>query len=202
MMAMNLIPLESLKPPLLNGTTCKERCICGMSSRAEYVGCAQEKCDKSSMPMPNSLFCCCYWLLLWHLPHWKNLARCHWRWSLFRDIEMRFCNQWPSHISTVWVPTLSSKMTTLAPTELGLSASGEGGMACLQTSTPLNSCGISLGVLFVPEWPTQPGWLTCDKCWLKNRMLTHSRVWPTWEAGARLLWLYVVIPHTTRTPVS
>ena len=32
-----------------------------MSSRAEYVGCAHEKCDKCSLPMPNSLFC--HWLL-------------------------------------------------------------------------------------------------------------------------------------------
>ena len=33
-----------------------------MRSTAEYVGCAHVKCDKSSLPMPISLFCCCYWL--------------------------------------------------------------------------------------------------------------------------------------------
>ena len=38
-----------------------------------------------------------------------------------RDIEMRFCNQWQFHVSTVWDRTLSSKMTTLAPTGRGLS---------------------------------------------------------------------------------
>ena len=56
--------------------------------------------------------------------------------SMQRDIEMRFCNQWQSNISTVWDRTLSSKRTTLAPQggvyqrlppECG---SGEDGMAC------------------------------------------------------------------------
>ena len=41
--------------------------------------------------------------------------------SIQRDIKMRFCNQWQSHISTVWDQTLSSKMTTLTTRERGLS---------------------------------------------------------------------------------
>ena len=36
-----------------------------MSSRAEYVGCVHEKFPRSSLPVPNSLFCCSYWLLFW-----------------------------------------------------------------------------------------------------------------------------------------
>ena len=49
--------------------------------------------------------------------------------SIQRDIKMRFCNQWQSHISTVWDQTLSSKMTTLPTTERGLSET----TSCLQT---------------------------------------------------------------------
>ena len=30
--------------------------------------------------------------------------------------------------------------------------------------TPLNTYGISLGMLFMLEWPPHPHWLTCDKC--------------------------------------
>ena len=37
----------------------------------------------------------------------------------------------------------------------------EGSDAVL-TSTPLNTCWISSGVLFMPESPTQPCWLTCN----------------------------------------
>ena len=63
------------------------------------------------------------------------------------------------YISTVWDRTLSSKMTTLAPTGQGLSEStsrmwewrGWNGLLAVLTSTPLKTCGISLGVLFVPE---------------------------------------------------
>uniref|UniRef100_A0A8C4GFR7 Transposase Tc1-like domain-containing protein n=1 Tax=Dicentrarchus labrax TaxID=13489 RepID=A0A8C4GFR7_DICLA len=79
--------------------------------------------------------------------------------SMQRDIEMRFCNQWQSHSSTVWDRTLSSKMTTLTPTGRGLSETtsrmwewrGWNGLPAVLTSIPLNTCGISLGVLFMPE---------------------------------------------------
>ena len=62
-----------------------------------------------------------------------------------RDIEMKFCNQWQSHISTVWDQTLSSKRTTLTPTERGLSKTtpriwewrGWNGLPAVLTSTPL-----------------------------------------------------------------
>ena len=46
-------------------------------------------------------------------------------------------------------------------------------------STSLNTCVISLGLLFVPGWPTQPRWLTCNK-WLKNDMPSCSSLWPGW----------------------
>ena len=57
-------------------------------------------------------------------------------------------------------------------------------------SNPLNTCGFSLGVLFMPA---QPPWLTCNTCWLK--------MWPAWGGGARLLWLSVVLPHAPQVPV-
>lgn len=37
-------------------------CICGMSSRAEFVGCAHKKFAKSSLPMPNNLFGVFWWI--------------------------------------------------------------------------------------------------------------------------------------------
>lgn len=59
------------------------------------------------------------------------------------------------------------------------------------TWIPLNTCGMSLGVLFMPVWPTQPHWLTCDTSWLMNVMPSHSSVWPNWRPawwrGARVL---------------
>lgn len=43
---------------------------------------------------------------------------------------------------------------------------GEDGMARLQSwPQPSNTCGLSVGVPFVPVWPTQPDRLTCEKCW-------------------------------------
>ena len=67
------------------------------------------------------------------------------------------------------------------------------------------SSGISLGVLYVPEWPTQTCWLTCDKSWLRNGMPSHSSVWPGWWpawGGAKLLWLRMDLPHATEVPDS
>jgi len=99
------------------------------------------------------------------------------------DIGMRFCSQWRSHISTIWDLTPSSKMTTLAPTEPGLSQTTSrmweerewNGLPTVQTSSQLNTCGISLGVLYMLEWPTQPHWLTCNDSWsLQVRRLLLS----------------------------
>lgn len=42
------------------------------------------------------------------------------------------------------------------------------------TSTSLNISGISASVLFMPEWPKQPLWLTGDKYCLKNEMISHQ----------------------------
>ena len=128
------------------------------------------------------------------------------------DIGMRFWSQWRSHISRIWDLTPSSRMTTLTPTEAGSSQStsriwewrGWNGLPWVQTSTQLNTYGISLGVLYVSEWPTQPCWLTCDKSWLRNGMPSHSSVWPgwwpAWGGGAKLLWLRMDLPHATEVP--
>ena len=80
------------------------------------------------------------------------------------------------------------------------------GLPWVQTSTQVNTFGISLGVLYVSEWPTQPCWLTCDKSWLRNGMPSHSSVWPgwwpAWGGGAKLLWLRMDLPHATEVPDS
>ena len=105
----------------------------------------------------------------------KNEACHHRRQSQCRDIEIKFCNQWKSHICTVWNQTLSSKMTTLnlqswvyqrLPPEL---RTGEDGLACQQSSPQ-------------PHWTLvgsacQPRWLTCNKYWSKNV------TWPDWSAA-------------------
>ena len=52
----HVIPLESLFIPLLKCChVYKEKCICGMSSRVEYVGCAHDKLAKSFLPRPKQL---------------------------------------------------------------------------------------------------------------------------------------------------
>lgn len=70
----------------------------------------------------------------------------------------------------------------------------------------LNLRGICLGLLFLPEWPTQPCWLTwgqINACW-KIGYHPHISVWPSWwEAwgwGARL-WLCMVLPLDIEDPV-
>ena len=40
---------------------------------------------------------------------------------------------------------------------------GRNDLPAVLTSTPLNICGIGLGVLSVPEWPTQPRCLIWNK---------------------------------------
>ncbi|GLD61286.1 cytosolic phospholipase A2 gamma-like isoform X1 [Lates japonicus] len=86
--------------------------------------------------------------------------------SMQRDIEMRFCNQWQSHISTVWDRTLSSKMTTLAPTEWGLSETtsriwewrGWNGLPTVLTR--ILGCALAHEEVirdFIPPWLNVPG---------------------------------------------
>ena len=55
-----------------------------------------------------------------------------------RDIEMRFCNQWQSHISTVWDRTLSSKMPTIGVIRDYLQNVGVERMEWLASSPDLN----------------------------------------------------------------
>ncbi|MED6288341.1 hypothetical protein CHARACLAT_025602 [Characodon lateralis] len=74
--------------------------------------------------------------------------------------------------------SLPSNMPTLPPQCVSYqkispeSSSKKDGTSCLQ-SLPH---GISLAVMFLPESPTQLHWLTCGKCWLENRMPSHSSV--------------------------
>lgn len=54
-MAINLIPLESPFIFLLNGSMfARSICFCGMISKAECVGSANEKFAKSPLPEFNS----------------------------------------------------------------------------------------------------------------------------------------------------
>ena len=79
---------------------------------------------------------------------------------------------------------------------------GWNGLPAILTPSPLNTFRISLDVLFVSKWATQPRWLNCKKCWLKNGMPFHSSVRPAWGGGARLLWLCMVLPYATEAPVN
>lgn len=100
------------------------------------------------------------------------------------SIKMQFCNQWQSHIFTVWEWTQHL------------------GMACSPNCNPIENFGISLGELFLPEWTTQPHWLTYNKCLLKNGVPFHSSVWPSWwGGGARLLWMCIVLPDVSEAPL-
>lgn len=173
------------------------------------------------------------WRVLWWLLHWesKNLWRRQCDSSdgmglaspsleqqglslleailMPRYIEIKFCNQWQSHISTVWNQSLSSKMIMLDPQQsrirdyfqnLGVETACNGLPAVLK-STQFNTWGIGLSVLLVPEWRLQPCWLTCNKRCLKNGTPSHGSVWqgwwPPWGGGARLLWLWFIFLHTT-----
>lgn len=64
--------------------------VCWMSRRAEYLGCAQEIFVKSTLPIPNSLYCCRYQLLFWA----SAPSKC---WQLWRNTtfsrKSRFCRQ-------------------------------------------------------------------------------------------------------------
>lgn len=59
------------------------------------------------------------------------------------------------------------------------------------TSTPSSTCGTSVCSSCTDS-------LTCDKCWLKNGMPSHSSMWSTWGAESRgegLQWLWMLLPH-------
>ena len=75
------------------------------------------------------------------------------------------------------------------------------GPPAVLTSTPLNTSGISLGMLFMPVWPTEPCWLTTNAGWKMGCHGVRPGWWSAWGGGARLLWLCVVLPHTTEAPV-
>lgn len=103
----------------------------------------------------------------------KNKACHHWI-SIHRDTEMRYGIA-STRGNPIWDRTLSSKMATFAPTnriyhwlppEFAFS--------------PVLTCGISLRLTFVPEWPTQLYWQTYAKCWLKNWIPSHRSVGPNW----------------------
>ena len=126
-----------------------------------------------------------------HLPHLKNKACHHWRQSQCRDIS-----KWDSATSgnpvspqsgiELYPPRwqrspLQSRVSQRLPPEFGVV---EDAMAD-QQSWPKHHGTLGLGVLSVPQWPTQQLWLTCDKCWLKNGM-------PSWDT-AGLLWLRMVL---------
>ena len=104
--------------------------------------------------------------------------------SIQRNIKTKCCKPWQLHITTVCDQTLSSKMTTLTPTEQGLSETstrmwewrGWNGLPVLLTSTSLNTCEISLSMPFMPEWPTQP-WLVTNASW---RMGCHPKALCNW----------------------
>ena len=131
---------------------------------------------------------------------------------LLWGIGMKFWRLWQYHTSRIWDLMLSSRMTMLAPTEPGSSLStsrmrewrGWNGLLWVQTSTQLNTCGISLVELYMLEWPTEPPWLTCHKSLLRNGMPSHSRMWPSWwpawGEGAKLLWLHMDLPHAIEVP--
>lgn len=68
--------------------------------------------------------------------------------------------------------------------------SGWNGLPAVLTSTPLNTCGIRLVLLFIPEWPTQPYWLTCYKCWLKNGIPSYISVCCTRKSCQAVVALY------------
>lgn len=80
--------------------------------------------------------------------------------------------------------TLSFKMTMLARehTEQGLCGCREDKMAACQQASR-QPCWPPVSMLLVPDWPTQPNWLTWDECSLKNMMQSHSSVWPNWWAA-------------------
>jgi len=68
------------------------------------------------------------------------------------SIGMRFCSLWRSHVSTICDLSPSSKITTLSPhrarviTDYRQNVGVENGLDCqdrVQTSTQLNTCGIS-----------------------------------------------------------
>ena len=114
--------LYSLRVPMLNINFGKNMHL-WMSSRGKYVGCAHERFVKSSVPMPNNFVIVliaidsCFELLVPKSMVISGSLNV----EMKSQCKMKFCNQWQSHISTVWVQTLSSNMTSSPPTDRSLS---------------------------------------------------------------------------------
>ncbi|MEQ2262343.1 hypothetical protein XENORESO_007475 [Xenotaenia resolanae] len=133
--------------------------MCSFSlNGATFVGWNSEKLAKSSQPIPNS-----FW---WdqHLPYWKNSLAI---------IPMRFCNQWKSQ-GEICPPTCQR-----SPPQSGylqkVAVEGMEQPACSPELNHTENLRAQPGCP-VCQRPTQPYWLTCDKCWLKNVMLFHNSV--------------------------
>ena len=141
--------------------------ICEMSSRAENVGCAHEKCDKSPLPMPKSSHTPdshgCQEPAMTALHHQAHL---HWNLNMWRNImfsdESRICLRHLDRRVTVW-RRRRERFADCCTNRVGVKRMG---WPAVLTSTPLNPI----------LWPTQRRWLTWDKRWLKNGMPSHSRV--------------------------
>lgn len=97
----------------------------------------------------------------------------HWSQSRHWEINLRICNKWQSHISTVWDWTLSSKMTPQRLEFIG---------------EYLQNLGVKM------EWPAlSPGLKPTEHLW---DQLRHARVTNTTTLGL-LLCLCMVLPHAT-----
>lgn len=92
------------------------KCICGLSSRVQYMGCAHEKLAKSSLPMPNKLFC---WLMF------DVVYRIGW---LKCEETRHICNLGSTGLSNMWkhhtqpqqpVTSFSCGSFTWSPTAVG-----------------------------------------------------------------------------------
>lgn len=180
------------------------KCICGLSSRVEYVSCTYEKLAKYFLWLPNmqSITDSCFELLVLQvLTH-----RC----LIGTLLSAPVSNQLKLYISTVWDQTLSLKMTMLTPiikssqiyssevyqklpllTKLLLKWS-----SCSPEPNPREQPGRAVHswvTLNIIGWPvTNAGWtLGCHP----------PAVCPSWWGSARLLWLCVVLPHATEAPV-
>lgn len=113
----------------------------------------------------------------------KSKACHHWRWFQCRKLSW-----WDSAISGNPIFP-QSRSERYPPRWHGLHPQSKVHQCYLQnlgvekmelpvlTSTSVNTCGISLNVPFVPEWPTQPHWLTRANA--GYRMGCHPP-WPSW----------------------
>ena len=90
-----------------------------------------------------------------------------------RDIKMKFNNQLQSHISTVLDQTLSSLMTTHAPTEEGLSETTSRIWQVERKEGPASSPDLNP----IEHLWDQPVYAICARpqlCWLYEQMLAEE----------------------------